>query len=296
MASSKENRVAVITGACSGIGLALTKNLISRGWRVALGDIESSGGVHLISLFPVGSAIYVETDVTSWESQSALFRAAYEKWGRIDFHIANVCVGDRENIFPKRNTIGGHFQAIQKPNLRAFEVDLTAVIYGTFLALHYFRQSPGRGGRIILTTSLATLFSLSVAPQYIIAKHAAALIKSQLMGWTKSMAPNLAREGVTINAILPGMLPKHLMAERSPKFPKELMSPLGPVLNAFNMFMEEPALNGVCAECSSSDVYFADLSQFSEADREMMDKGRKQAVARFDGKRAGKEYVVRSQL
>jgi 15-hydroxyprostaglandin dehydrogenase (NAD) len=297
MASSKENRVAVITGACSGIGLALTKDLISRGWRVALGDIESSGGDHLVSLFPIGSSIYVETDVTSWESQSALFRAAHDEWGRIDFHTANICVGDRENIFPRRNTIGGHHQAIQRPDLQALEVDLTAVVYGTYLALHYFRQAPGKGGRIVLTSSLAGLFSLSIAPQYIIAKHAAILIKSQLMGWTKSMAPNLAKEGITINAILPGMMPKSLMAERAPKFPKELMTPLGPVLKAFNMFLENPALNGVCAECSSGDVYFADLPQFSEAaDREMMDKRREETVARFDGKRVGKNYVVRSQL
>ena len=78
-----EDKVVVITGGSSGIGLATTKLLLELGARVAVGDMNPC---------PVtdGQIVFQETDVRDWNSQAALFKKAVEKFGRIDHVFANA--------------------------------------------------------------------------------------------------------------------------------------------------------------------------------------------------------------
>lgn len=168
---SSSARVGVVTGAASGIGLAISKHLISQGWRVALADIDEAGGLSALATLPGDSAIFIRTDVSSWDDQAALFKAAWDKWGRIDFHAANAGIADREQMFGPTG-VPGDESTPRKPNVQTIEVDLLGPVYGTWLAVHYFRRNPGSGGRVVITSSPAGLYPMAQQPQYAAAKHA----------------------------------------------------------------------------------------------------------------------------
>lgn len=75
--------VAVITGASSGMGLALTKHLLERKWNVAMADINPPKD-------QLDNTIFVKTDVSNWNQQAELFQKTYEKFGRLDFVALNA--------------------------------------------------------------------------------------------------------------------------------------------------------------------------------------------------------------
>ena len=80
---------AVITGACSGMGKALTYNLLAKTspqWRVVMADINASAYEAVASTLDPARHIFVRTDVSNWVDQLAVFNQAYS-WsnGRIDF-------------------------------------------------------------------------------------------------------------------------------------------------------------------------------------------------------------------
>lgn len=85
--ASKEP-LAIITGASSGIGLAISQHLLDKGWKVVMADVNPSD----ISSFGTAKdrVLFQKTDVSIWDQQKALFRAAYEFGGRIDFLAANA--------------------------------------------------------------------------------------------------------------------------------------------------------------------------------------------------------------
>ena len=134
--------VAVITGAASGIGLALTRHLLAKKWRVVMVDIDSSKGVSLAEeLGP--NVIFIETDVSSWESQIYLFKRAYEWSGhRFDFLASNAGVADERNLAEGLQENDGE---LKRPDLKPLEVNLVGSIYATQLFAHYVRES-GRAG------------------------------------------------------------------------------------------------------------------------------------------------------
>jgi NAD(P)-dependent dehydrogenase (short-subunit alcohol dehydrogenase family) len=78
-----KDKVILITGCSSGIGLATSKLMLSLGAKVAGGDINPA---------PIteGSFVFVKTDVTSWDSQLQLFEKTVEKFGRVDHVFANA--------------------------------------------------------------------------------------------------------------------------------------------------------------------------------------------------------------
>ena len=157
------SKVAVITGAASGIGLALTRDLISKGWNVAMGDINEAAGNSLTAELG-GGVRFSRTDVSDWDQLAALFKLAWTTWGRIDFHAANAGIDDRESLYgPTAASDGGE---PSKPDLSTVHVDLFSVLYGVRLSLHYFRKNTVPGGKIVVTGSSAGLYPLPPIPQY----------------------------------------------------------------------------------------------------------------------------------
>src|SRR5271163_4480911 len=91
--------VAIITGGASGIGLALTKHLLTKGYRVVMADVNTKAGTQLSAeLGP--DTLFHRTDVSSYAEQVELFKNAIS-WGgnRLDFFAANAGVDDRQNLF-----------------------------------------------------------------------------------------------------------------------------------------------------------------------------------------------------
>ncbi len=86
--------VAIVTGAASGIGLAITKELLEKGWCVMMADMNAERGHELAAELSFGgTAWFLTCDVSSWESQVELFKQTWQRWYRLDAFIGNAgCV------------------------------------------------------------------------------------------------------------------------------------------------------------------------------------------------------------
>jgi 15-hydroxyprostaglandin dehydrogenase (NAD) len=157
----------IVTGAASGIGLAITTHLVSKGWRVVMADMNATAGeAKASSLGP--NARFHQTDVSSWDDQAALFKAAWDWSGRLDFFAANAGIDDKEDVFK----VWSLDEEPKKPNLKTLDVDLNAVFEGMKLFVHYVRKSgEGKGGKMVVTASMMGIYPFETNPQYSAAKH-----------------------------------------------------------------------------------------------------------------------------
>jgi 15-hydroxyprostaglandin dehydrogenase (NAD) len=148
--------VGIVTGASSGIGLAVTEHLLSRGYRVVMADVNATEGEN-ISAKLGKSTLFLKIDVTVYAEQAKLFREAF-KWGgnRLDFLAANAGIDDRQSLYevdPPENEDG----TPKELNLKTIRVDLDAVFQGIWLFKHYARKNQIPGGKIMITSSAAGL-------------------------------------------------------------------------------------------------------------------------------------------
>lgn len=151
--------VAIVTGAASGIGLAMTKHLLSRGYKVAMADMNRNEGERLHS--ELGSdTMFHQTDVSSYDQQAALVSQAFE-WGgnRLDFFAANAGIDDRQSLYQDNSTVELNAKGVPKPlNLKTMDVDLNAVLQAIWLFKYYAGKNTGKkGGNIVITSSAAGL-------------------------------------------------------------------------------------------------------------------------------------------
>ena len=168
-------KVAIVTGAASGIGLALSRNLVSKGWKVAMGDINQQTGEQLAS--ELGSAvIFQKTDVSDWNQLAALFKKTWSMWDRIDAYAANAGIDDRESLYGPTSLSDNDEPS--KPNLVTVDVNFVSVIYGVRLAIHYFHKNVVKGGKIVVTSSSGGLYAMPLLPQYTACKHAVSEINN----------------------------------------------------------------------------------------------------------------------
>ncbi|KAK4901654.1 hypothetical protein LTR27_001426 [Elasticomyces elasticus] len=215
---------AIITGASSGIGLALTKYLLERGWAVVVADVNEPTE-------KLDNTLFIKTDVSSWDQQAAMFEQAYKWRGRLDFHAANAGIDDRDDIF---NSISSDStKPPRQPNMACLNINLYGPYYGIKLAAHYMSLDstaagkPRPGGKIVVTSSAAGLYPSPFAPQYSAAKHA-------LVGLVRSLAPTSAIVNIKINAICPalvrtGLAPPGLLDN----FTEEQFTPMSTMMRCF---------------------------------------------------------------
>ena len=171
-------KTAIVTGACSGIGLALTRHLLRQTptpsapfrWRVVLADINAQSYhaiAHLLGDNPPGSrTLFVQTDVSSWSDNARLFERAWnwpeglptststqresessagkgEGGRRIDFLAANAGTDDKERMLAEFDLDAPP----EPPNLKCVDVNLISVFYQLKLFVHYARKTRRELGR-----------------------------------------------------------------------------------------------------------------------------------------------------
>lgn len=217
--------VALITGASSGIGLALTKDLIERKWNVVMADINPPKE-------ELSNTKFVKTDVSSWDQQANTFKQAFDWHGRLDFAALNAGIDDRDDIF---NSISSDSsKPPQKPNMLTLEIDLIGAYYGAKLAAHYMSLDstaagkPKAGGKIVVTSSAAGIYPIPLCPQYGAAKHG-------LVGLVRSLAPRARLVNITVNAVCPalvatGLAPPGLLEN----FKEEQFTPMSTMMRCFS--------------------------------------------------------------
>ncbi|EKD19258.1 uncharacterized protein L3040_009301 [Drepanopeziza brunnea f. sp. 'multigermtubi'] len=249
--------VAIITGAASGIGLALTRHLLAKGWKVAMADINAQQGAAVAAELG-DSVLFIPTNVAVYSQQVQLFSRAFA-WGgnRLDFFAANAGIAGTSDYYRSNEELDAD-GLLQELGVTTLRVNLDAVVQGVWLFKHYARRNEGaKGGKVVITSSMAGLYPMESDPLYTATKHA-------LVGFTRATGPVLQRENITVNCFCPAFVVTSLAPkEVLDNFPKEHITPMSTVLRAYDMFLEDPKLSGKVVETSLDQVYFQEPPDFS---------------------------------
>jgi len=246
---SEEGKVALITGAASGIGLATARMMADKGVKLVLADRDMAGATSLAKdLKDAGkTAIDVECDVANWDQQVATFDTAVTEFGRIDYVLPIAGVGERRWL--KK----GQTEKWTKPDLTVIDVDLTAPLWTVALAVQQFRRQDknehGFRGKIMAVASVCGIYCIPTLPVYTAAKHG-------MVGLTRSYGKYLVEEGMTMNSICPNVVKTHISTEAFyDRMEKEgLLCDMQGVLQGFEDMMGASKMSGECLEISPSKV------------------------------------------
>jgi NAD(P)-dependent dehydrogenase (short-subunit alcohol dehydrogenase family) len=189
-----EGRTAVITGGCSGIGLASVRRFAAEGAHVVVGDVDARTGADVAA--EVGGT-FVTTDVTDAEQVEALFAAAHDVSGSVDiaFNNAGISPPDDDSILDTGIDV---WQRVQ-------EVNLTSVYLCCKAALPYMRQQ-GRGSIINTASFVAVMGAATSQISYTASKGG-------VLAMSRELGVQFAREGIRVNALCPGPVNTPLLRE-----------------------------------------------------------------------------------
>jgi len=177
-----QDKVAVVTGAASGIGQAIAEKYLAEGASVVFADLADT--LELNS----DKAIYVKCDVAKSEEVDALVAATVAKFGKIDVMVNNAGIGG----------LGGVLDATDEAWHKTIEINLSGVFYGSRAAAKAMKEQGIKGSIINMSSILGTV-GLAGAICYCAAKGGVVQI-------THAAALDLAPHGIRINAIAPGFI------------------------------------------------------------------------------------------
>jgi meso-butanediol dehydrogenase/(S,S)-butanediol dehydrogenase/diacetyl reductase len=187
MAGRLEGKVAVITGAASGIGAATARRFAREGARLLLADQNEEGGAAITRELGGRAAqvAFRRVDVTDADGVAACLEHAVELYGRLDVLFNNAGIG----VYGKTPDLD--------PALwhHVINVDLHSVFYGCRAAIPLLRKTGG--GAIVNTASISGLFG-----DYGLSAYSAA--KGAVANYTRTLAVDHARENIRVNAVCPG--------------------------------------------------------------------------------------------
>ena len=197
MAGILEGKVALITGAGSGIGRATSKIFAREGAKLVLADVVEDAGLQTLAM--VGDAgrdaVFVKTDVSVAEQVEAAVAKAVATYGRID------CAFNNAGIEGQSATT--HECTIENWN-RVIAIDLTGVWLCLKAEIAQMLKQSG-GGAIVNTSSGAGLAGVRGMPAYVAAKHGVA-------GLTRAAAIEYGRNKIRVNAVCPGPIRTPMLA------------------------------------------------------------------------------------
>ena len=181
-----EGKVALITGASSGLGRAAALRFLREGARVVLGDVDAQGGAETLAAVPAelrANALFQRLDVSREEDCQAAVDAALQRWGQLDIALANAGIG-----------APGFLAALSRSDWdKVLAVNLTGVFLTTRCA---FRAMQGRGGSLLVMSSVAGLEGTPSLGAY-------GASKAGVLQLVKTLALEGARFGIRANAICP---------------------------------------------------------------------------------------------
>lgn len=184
-----KDQVAIITGAASGIGAATARLFAAEGAKVALVDLDEEGLARVASEIGAvgGDTLTVTADVSNGEQARAGVARIMNEWGRIDVLVTAAGA-----------SLGGTVDKIDEATWdRTFAIN----VKGTFLWVHHAIQPmiAAKSGAIVTLGSQLAQSSLGNNAAYIASKGAIA-------SFTKTVAVDHARQGIRVNALMPGVI------------------------------------------------------------------------------------------
>ena len=196
MSKRLEGKVAVITGAASGIGAATAKTFVEHGARVVLGDIQDEAGEGLAAaLGGASQAIFRLCNVTEEAEVQALVEAAVSEFGQID--VIFNCAGIVGAVGPMSTTPAEEWKL-------TIDIMVHGVFYGMKHASRYMKEA-GSGSIISMSSTAGVMGGLG--------PHAYAAAKHAVVGMTKNLAAEVGGFGVRVNCIAPAGMATPMVAD-----------------------------------------------------------------------------------
>lgn len=235
------DRVAVVTGAGSGIGLATARRFAAEGAKVICADVDAVAGQAAAT--EVGGT-FVQVDVTDEAQVKALFDGAVEKYGSLDiaFNNAGISPPDDDSIL---DTGIDAWRRVQ-------EVNLTSVYLCSKYAIENMLATGG--GSIINTASFVAVMGSATSQISYTAS------KGGVLAMSRELGVQFARQGVRVNALCPGPVNTPLLQELFAKDPERAARRL--VHIPVGRFAEAEEIAAAVAFLASDDSSFITASEF----------------------------------
>ncbi len=188
--STLTGKVALVTGAASGIGRATAQAYAREGAKVVVSDIDANGGRDTVQLIEEagGDATFVYANVSNPADCQALVEKTLEKYGHLDVACNNAGIGGESNLTADLSIEGWQ---------KVIGINLSGVFY--CMKYEIPAMLSNNGGSIVNMDSILGQVSFASAVAYVAAKHG-------VLGLTQNAAVEYASKGVRVNAIGPGFI------------------------------------------------------------------------------------------
>ncbi|CAN5362252.1 MAG: 3-oxoacyl-ACP reductase [Nocardioidaceae bacterium] len=234
-------RTAVVTGGCSGIGLATASRFADEGAFVVIGDLDETRGPEVAEKL---GGRFVRCDVTDAEDVDAMFAAAHERTGRIDvaFNNAGISPPEDDSILTTDLDV---WQRVQQVNLTSVYLCCRTVIP--------YMQEQGKGSIINTASFVAVMGAATSQISYTASKGG-------VLAMSRELGVQFAREGIRVNALCPGPVNTPLLEELFAADPERAARRLVHV--PMGRFADPEEIAGAVAFLASDDSSFVTASQF----------------------------------